>query len=151
MVTRGNENLYSLSMTTHMTICNEIRSSAPGTMTPVIYVVDDMPELTALYTAVLETAGYTVRAFNDRAEALTALQADLTKPHLLITDCFGRPMPVDRFICHCRAVHPALRILMASGLSPMDESVTNVRTDRFIHKPFTLDELQQEVSAALAA
>jgi CheY-like chemotaxis protein len=34
-----------------------------------IYAVDDVPELTELYTTLLEAAGYIVRAFNDRAEA----------------------------------------------------------------------------------
>ena len=118
---------------------------------PLIYVVDDVPELTELYTALLEAAGYIVRAFNDRAEALAALKADRTKPDLLITDCLGHSMPVDRFIRHCLLVHPVLRILLASGFSQKDAWFSNVRPDRFIQKPFTLDELQWEVKAAMAA
>src|SRR5690349_10458154 len=60
----------------------------------VIYVVDDMPDLTELYTAVLEGTGYTVRAFNDRNEALEALKTDERKPDLLITDQLCGSMPV---------------------------------------------------------
>ena len=46
----------------------------------VICVVDDMPDLTELYTAILEATGYTVRAFNDRKDALDALKYDGRMP-----------------------------------------------------------------------
>ena len=67
----------------------------------------------------------------------------------MITDYLGRAMPVDRFMQQCLAVHPTLRILMASGFSPADARISRVKPDRFIQKPFTMDELRQEVEAAL--
>ena len=60
-----------------------------------IYVVDDVPDLTE-NTTLLEATGYIVRAFNDRAEALAAW-ADRTKPDLLITT----PRPFNA----CRPVY----------------------------------------------
>src|SRR5574342_465476 len=115
-----------------------------------IYVVDDAPGFTELYTALLEPAGYGVRTFNDRAEVLAALRANRMKPQLLITDYRGRPMPVECFMRQCLAAHPALRILMASGFSRNDLRFAKIEPDRFIRKPFTPDEFQREVRAALA-
>jgi DNA-binding response OmpR family regulator len=121
------------------------------TEAPLIYVVDDEEELTELYTILLSAAGYSVRAFTDRAEALATLMMDPAKPALLITDYLNLSMPVDGFILHCRAAHPSLRILMASGCSESDVEVFHPMPDRFIQKPFTPEELEQEVRAALAA
>src|SRR5690242_9076293 len=53
-----------------------------------VYVVDDEPGLTDLYTLILEERGYLVRAFNSRIEALAQLKGDRRKPDLLITDYF---------------------------------------------------------------
>jgi len=130
---------------------NNASSTSAGRVSkaPFIYVVDDTPELTELYAAVLKAAGYCVRTFNDRAEALTALKADRAKPDLLITDYLGLSIPVDRFISRCLVVNPTLRVLMASGFNQTEARVFSVHPDRFIQKPFTLDELRQEVRAAL--
>jgi len=119
--------------------------------TPSIYAVDDVPELTELYTTFLEATGYIVKAFNDRSEALAALKATQTKPDLLITDYLGLSMAVDGFMIRCLVVHPALRILMATGFGRTVVRACQIRPDRFIQKPFTLEELQQEVQAALTS
>jgi DNA-binding NtrC family response regulator len=117
---------------------------------PLIYAVDDMRCLTELYSLVLEAAGYAVRIFNDRAQALAALKAGAEKPDLLITDYRNTSMAVERFMHECLIVHPALRILMASGLTRPYIRLSHVRPDRFIQKPFTPEELLQEVERALA-
>src|ERR1700761_1468562 len=80
-------------------ICSrrDIPPSTGGARTPdarLIYAVDDMRCLTDLYTLVLEAAGYFVKAFNDRAEALAALKLDIEKPDLLITDYRNTSVPV---------------------------------------------------------
>ena len=115
-----------------------------------IYVVDDAPFLTKLYATLLEAAGYILRTFNDRSEALAALRADRKKPDLLITDYRGLSMSVNQFMYQCLVVHPALRILMASGYSQTDLRFSQAIPDRFIQKPFTAEVLLQEVRAALA-
>jgi DNA-binding response OmpR family regulator len=129
----------------------------PGEITPPaksraeIYVVDDVEGLTELYSLLLKVAGYIVRAFNRRAEALAALTTDRKRPDLLIMDCLGDSIPVDRFIQHCRSVHPALRILMASGLSQRHARRSRASPDRFMQKPFTVEEFLHEVRTSLAA
>jgi CheY-like chemotaxis protein len=116
---------------------------------PLIYAVDDVPFLTELYTRLLATAGYVVRTFNERGKALAALERDRTRPALLITDYLGLSMPVNHFMQACRSVHPRLRILMASGFNQSEMQFSRVRPDRFIQKPFTAEEFQQAVKAAL--
>ena len=115
-----------------------------------IYVVDDDEVLIEMYMGLLEATGHIVKAFNDRVEALVALKADRKKPDLLITDYVGLSIPVDRFMRHCRIVHPALRILMITGLSLTEAQFSEARPDRFIQKPFTVARLRREVGAVLA-
>ena len=121
-----------------------------ATATASIYVVDDAPFLTELYTSLLGAAGYRVRAFHDRAQALAALKADWKRPDLLITDYRGLSMPVDQFLHQCLLFHPAMRILMVSGFRRTDLRFSRAKPDRFMEKPFTDEELQREVRAILA-
>jgi DNA-binding NtrC family response regulator len=115
-----------------------------------IYAVDDDSDLIELYRLLLAEAGYRVRTFQHRAQALAALQVEVNKPDLLITDYFGFSMRVQEFMRACRRAHPALRILMASGLGRVDTLSSSVVPDRFLHKPFTPHEFLEEVRAALA-
>lgn len=119
--------------------------------TPSIYVVDDDPSLTELYTDILEATGYQVEVFNDRAKALEALKTDESRPDLLIMDYLGHDLPAERFIQGCLSVQPALPILIASGISQFDERFVPIDAIRFIEKPFSIESFQEEVSAALAA
>ncbi len=114
-----------------------------------IYAVDDVPALTELYKTVLEPAGYIVNTFNFRGHALAALSQSETRPALLITDYLGSHMPVQQFVQACRRLHPRLRVLMASGLSPSQMHFPRTRPDQFLQKPFTPDQLQQAVTSAL--
>jgi hypothetical protein len=65
-------------------------------------------------------------------------------------DCFGHAMSVAGFVLQCLLAHPGLRILVATGFSQLDARFAYVRPDRFIQKPFTVEEFLQEVKAALA-
>ena len=123
---------------------------AQASQPPSIYIVDDMPPLIWLYLALLEPTGCCIRAFNDREEALAALKLEAARPLLLITDYLGRGMTADEFMQACRAIHPGLRILLASGFNPEEMTLLRARPDRFLQKPFSPDEFQREVRAALA-
>jgi DNA-binding response OmpR family regulator len=112
--------------------------------------VDDDEALTELYAIYLEAAGFRVKVFNNRVKALAALTADAERPDLLITDYRGESMPVDEFMHQCLTVHPALRILMASGFNETEALCFRAKADRFIRKPFTSEELLREVCATLA-
>jgi CheY-like chemotaxis protein len=130
---------------------NDVHSVEPSADRGSIYAVDDNEDLTVLYTMLLEARGYTVRVFNDRGEALAALEKDTENPTLLITDCLGHSLPVDRFMRSSLAAHPNLRILMASGLNPRHVRLSCTRPDRFLQKPFTAEEFLKEVRNVLTA
>jgi len=125
-------------------------ADAPTEALP-IYIVDDEPQLTELYSIVLESAGYVAKSFNDRVEALAALKVETYKPGLLIMDYLGHPMPTERFMERCRFLHPMLRILVASGFNEFDRRSIVIQPDGFIQKPFTAKAFLQEVRATLAA
>lgn len=115
-----------------------------------IYLVDDEQGLIELYALFLKGAGHRVRWFNCRADALAALKAAGEKPDLLVTDCLGDTMPIHLFLQSCRRAHPALRILMASGLGEHELRSYCLTPDRFLRKPFTAEQFVREVGAALA-
>src|SRR5262249_50807790 len=138
--------------------CPAPRDSAPlnpferqASPAPSIYVVDDEAQLTGLYTVLLEAEGYIVTSFNDRAEALAALRAQRAAPDLLISDYSGLSMPVDEFLQQCLAIHPGLKILMVSGFNETNMHFDQARPDRFIEKPFAIEEFTQEISGMLAS
>jgi two-component system response regulator ChvI len=114
-----------------------------------VYAVDDDPDITWLYTMLLEEQGYEVRAFHDRMVALSALRADRKCPALLITDYAGCSMQVTEFMESCRAIQPNLRILMITGFYPTDLYLPGIRPDRILQKPFDLKVLGNEVGAVL--
>jgi CheY-like chemotaxis protein len=130
------------------TVPEEKSADAPARATPV-YIVDNEPQLTELYSIVLESAGYVPKPFNDRIEALAALKTETHKPALLIMDYLGHPMPTERFMERCRFLHPTLRILVATGFNEFDRRLPSVRPDGFIQKPFTAKAFLQQVRATL--
>jgi DNA-binding response OmpR family regulator len=117
--------------------------------TALIYVVDDLPCLVELYAVVLEADGHRVKTFSDRNTAIAALKTDDEKPALLITDYRNSSMPTDHFLRGCRALHPSLRILMATGFDYQGAQPAGVMADGFLQKPFTFEELRDEVRAIL--
>jgi len=119
--------------------------------TALIYIVDDEPELTHLYSLFLEGTGYSVQMFNEREEALAKLEAEGRKPDLLVMDYCGHSIPFDQFMRRCIVLHSRLRVLIASGFAPKELFFASVKPDRFLQKPFTGDEFVKEVRAALAA
>jgi DNA-binding NtrC family response regulator len=126
-------------------------SKPPTEVAALIYVVDDDPTLTELYYMLLEPKGHVVRTFTDREQALSALRSDNKRPNLLITDYLGHLMPANTFINCCRIVHPALRILIASGFYQLGWRFSLLKPDGFIQKPFTAEAFLQEVQIALTA
>lgn len=115
-----------------------------------IYAVDDDDDLIELYATFLRGAGYAMRAFNDRAAALASLKEETVKPQLLVTDYLGGSIPVESFMRCCVAVHPRLRVLVASGFTQTEARFAGAKPDRFIQKPFTAAEFLREVRIALA-
>jgi two-component system, cell cycle sensor histidine kinase and response regulator CckA len=103
-----------------------------------VYVVDDELALTELYRLALEPAGYKIKTFQNRAEALVALLAEEPQPDLLITDYEGYPITAEAFIHACRRARPDLKILIATGYPPGFLGPLTRNADGFLQKPFPL-------------
>jgi len=129
----------------------EEESADPSPKATPVYIVDDEPQLTELYSIVLESAGYVAKPFNDRVEALAALKVETHKPGLLIMDYLGHAMATERFMERCRFLQPMLRILVATGFNEFDRRLVSVQPDGFIQKPFTARAFLREVRDTLAA
>ena len=123
-------------------LCRSRRSS-----NPLVYVVDDTAELTLVYRQLLEEAGYEVRTFNDREEALRVFLAEKRRPSLLITDYVGYPISAERLMEECRRAEPGLKILMATGCPEGVLCNVGVKPDRFLQKPFGIGKFVAEVRA----
>jgi len=95
----------------------------------------------------LEEAGYEVRTFNDREEALRVFLAEKRRPSLLITDYVGYPISAERLMEECRRAEPGLKILMATGCPEGVLRNVGVKPDRFLQKPFGIGKFVAEVRA----
>jgi len=129
--------------------CHDFKSICQSPCERVVFAVDDNENLAELYSILLDAAGYCVEVFTNRTEALTELKARATSPDLLITGYRGSLMSADQFIRDCIAVHPPLRILMATGFHQSEAELSCIAAVRFIRKPFTPHEFLQEVEATL--
>ena len=118
---------------------------------PLLYIVDNDPWLTDLYTFLLHAEGYHAVAFNERPQALAALEQAREIPDLLIMDYLGHAMSAQVFMRCCLALRPGLRILIASGLHDADRRCYPAKPSGFIQKPFTAEAFLRKINSLLAA
>jgi CheY-like chemotaxis protein len=116
-----------------------------------VYIVDDEEDILGFYRLFFKEAGIEVRTFCDRAEALRAFQSARTQPVLLVTDYVGYPISAEQLMSECRRIQPDLKILMVSGCPTDYLSFDKVQPDRFLPKPFRLEQLLVEVRALSGA
>ena len=113
---------------------------------PVIYVVDDSPDLAEMLEVFLQGAGYPTRVFCEPVAALTALGGASPKPKLLVTDFEMPGMNGMELIQQCRALHPRLKVISASGHLPEAENADYPsKPDRVLSKPYTTRQLVEVV------
>jgi len=115
-----------------------------------VFVVDDEPMLLELATAILEPVGCEVRTFRDPELALKAFAA--APPDVVITDyAMGRMNGMD-LIHECRRLNPRQKMILVSGT--VDGQVfadAPVKPDRFLTKPYQIQELADCVRTLAAA
>jgi DNA-binding response OmpR family regulator len=119
---------------------------------PLIFLVDDERMLGELAEIILQNEGYQTRFFEDPREALFALERELPKPELLITDYVMGSMDGVELIEACRFVLPGLKTLMVSGT--VEESYIKqlpIRPDLFLAKPYVATILAARVRQLLPA
>ena len=112
-----------------------------------ILVVDDEEPILGILAEVIEEMGHDVlRAMNGR-EALAVVQS--TPPDLVLTDVM---MPYLNGLDLCRAIKEntgtAHIVVLLMSAVPVERR-REAGADGFIHKPFSLDEVESAVSKGL--
>jgi hypothetical protein len=109
-----------------------------------VYVVDAYPRLATLAKTILETAGFTTCAFDDRAMAWHAFAFANPKPALLITDNLDGDPAAKELILLCRSIAPRLKTLLVDHRLPSSRPTPDW-TDGVIARPYCAPLLIQEV------
>jgi CheY-like chemotaxis protein len=125
-------------------------STGAASLAPEIYVVDDSADLAEMLEVFLESAGYSTRVFHEPSQALEALTAAPAKPRLLVTDFEMPGMNGMELVQRCRALHPDLKVISASGhvLETADEDYPS-HPDRVLPKPYSTRQLLGMVRSVL--
>lgn len=116
-----------------------------------ILVVDDEPEIRKLVTAMLTRSGYRVLSADSGENAVRVFKAN-PEIELVLTDVvspgMSGPMIVDEIV----SLRPNIKILFMSGYDSTHVVQRYVMKAGFslLPKPFTMEQLQRKVQAALA-
>ena len=116
----------------------------------IIFVVDDEATLLDLAKAVLGDMGYSVRTFTDPELALKEFET--VRPSLILTDYWMPRMSGMDLIRECRRLNPAQKAVLISGT--VDGQVfanAAIKPDRFVAKPYQIQELQDLVRELMTA
>ncbi|MGO8881149.1 MAG: PAS domain S-box protein [Desulfomonilaceae bacterium] len=119
--------------------------------TETILVVEDNIPVAELEQTTLEDAGYTVIMATNGQEALDIYQTKKDQISLVILDLMMPEMSGKDCLMELVKIDPAVKVLIASGYAPEDElhKEINPLIKGFVHKPFELTQLLDEVGSVL--
>jgi PAS domain S-box-containing protein len=149
---KGSEfRIYFPAIESGSTTQEKTSSSAQSAGTETILVVEDTPSVAELERQILENAGYTVITANNGHEALEIYQTRRGEISLVILDLIMLEMSGKDCLMELVKIDPSVKVLIASGFSPSDElhKEINPLVKGFVHKPFGLIQLLDEVVSAL--
>ena len=108
---------------------------------PKVLIVDDEDVLLEMIVLLIEDLGFEALTATNGQEALALLYAERELPALVISDVM-MPRMSGTELARVVKSHPRLMavpvILMSAATQPAASSIA----DQFIHKPFSLDELE---------
>ena len=113
-----------------------------------IVLVEDDQDLRALFTLVLEQAGYTVLPVEVGQTALSVLQT--CRCDLLVTDYHLPDIPGNLLISYARSVYPHLATLLMSGDPGAESLAALCQADAWFFKSDGVAEFLQAVGTACA-
>jgi DNA-binding response OmpR family regulator len=121
---------------------------------PLVFVVDDEPEVRAFVCESLEHAGYRTRALDSAESALRLVAVE--RPDLLIVDIYLALHDLDGFTLASRLREQAATahtpILFITGMdAPVHRALSHGLRALYLQKPFTATELIRIVAATLPA
>ncbi len=122
-------------------------SATPRTLT--VLVADDQPAVSELAARLLTRAGYAPLVAVSGREALEIARTRHEPIDLLLTDVMMPEMSGRQLADELRATHPELKVLLMSGLAPPLLGTTDELDPPLLSKPFTAEQLEEKVAAAL--
>lgn len=116
-----------------------------------ILVVDDEAAIRSVIQQTLELSGYEVVTASDGAQAVARCVEHSTRLKLMITDMSMPIMGGVEAIQAVLAIAPHVRIIAATGTDSKSRaaSASLAKTDAFLYKPYSADELLKTVDAVL--
>ena len=118
---------------------------------PLIFVVDDNPDLMQMAELILTDEGYQCQLFCDPEQVLQAFRDSTIRPDLLLTDYEMGSMNGLELAEHCRIALPNLKVLLVSGTVEAATVLRHpVQVNQFLSKPYRPQELAKLVRALLA-
>jgi CheY-like chemotaxis protein len=125
--------------------------SVPNAGKPVIFVVDDDPDILGLIKNVLDLEGFEVRSFTNPEEALKEFESSSRRPEMVVTDYCMEPMNGLEFITRCRQTDPNVKTIVISGMVHEDDlAELPEKTNHFLSKPFKVSSLIETLNDSLA-
>jgi putative two-component system response regulator len=114
-----------------------------------VLCVDDEPIILHLMTRLLERLGLDVTTATGPLEALAVFEAE--RFDLIVTDIRMPGMDGHAFLAEIRARDPEVPVVVATGNASLDNAIRALRdgASGMLMKPFTVDEFQAEIRAAL--
>jgi len=117
---------------------------------PVIYVVEDSPELLELAGLALAKGPWKVKQFGDPKRALRSFKADQPKPALVLTDYSMGDMTGLELAACCKEMHPATKVILMSGTASGEIlKDATCQLEGFLPKPFRPGALAGLVKSVL--
>jgi PAS domain S-box-containing protein len=113
-----------------------------------ILVVDDEPEVAAMFRRFLMRLGYQVEAFTSPLAALQRFRADPTRPDLVISDMVMPDMNGEAFAAEVRRLRPDCPLIICSAYHTRSARLPGSEPD-FIDKPVHPPRLALRVRAML--
>ncbi|HEU5374599.1 MAG TPA: response regulator transcription factor [Ktedonobacteraceae bacterium] len=115
-----------------------------------VLIVDDDTNIQKLLKEVLEFAQFEVQAVNDGIEALAYLEH--TRPALILLDLMMPRMDGQTFVRELerRGLSSTMPVIVLTAHIYAQPQVERMGIDYFMHKPFHVNELLQQVRTLLA-
>ena len=118
-----------------------------------ILFIDDEELIRFVASRMLEKLGYKVLTAASGQEGIDLYRQKNDSIHLVILDMIMPQMNGGEAFDHLAAIHPKVKVLLASGYS-IDGEAKNILArgcKGFIQKPFSLKDLSEKIREALAA
>ena len=113
-----------------------------------VLIVDDEPDVVAVYSLLLEMAGFMVLSAPDGRQALTVLKSNV--PDVIVTD-WMMPIMNGKALCEALRAHGStlahVPIIVASAAMHPPEGKQQLY-DLFLRKPLEIGELVEAINVA---